>query len=287
MLELQLLDMMSGYGSVVVAFSGGVDSAVVLAAGARALSSDRVVAVTGVSPSLATTELAAAREFVATLGLRHITPATDEWQRAEYQANDTRRCYFCKTALLDTTDQIRQALGYRVVCTGTNATDAAEGSRPGIAAAAQRGARTPLLDLGVTKAEVRALARLWRLAVADKPAMACLASRIAYGVEVLPWRLARVERAEATLRRLLGPGVENLRVRDLGDRVRVEVDTHLVEFAAGLPELGEAVLAAGFDCSVSVESFRSGSLNDVVVQKLGSPVAPPRAITCKDRDAST
>jgi pyridinium-3,5-biscarboxylic acid mononucleotide sulfurtransferase len=260
----RLVETIVGYGSTLVAFSGGVDSGLVLAAAARALGPDRVAAVTAVSPSLPATELQAARDFVTALGIRHLTPETDEWRRAEYQANDARRCYFCKSALMAAAEPLRAELGFATICTGTNASDSVEGFRPGIAAAAERGARTPLRDLGVTKTEVRAVARLWGLTLADKPAMACLASRIAYGVPVQPWRLARVERAEAALRSLLGDRLRDLRVRDLGDRVRVEVDAGLVASVAGLAAMREALAAAGFDVPVQVEPFRSGSLNDAL-----------------------
>ena len=148
--------------------------------------------------------------------MRHLSPGTDEMARPGYRENGRDRCFHCKATLLDTLRPLAAELGLAHVATGTNADDAVAGFRPGIAAAAQRGALTPLLDAGLTKAQVREASRRWGLVTADKPAMACLSSRIAYGVEVTPTRLARVDRAETALRTRLG-AVGDLRVRDLGD----------------------------------------------------------------------
>jgi uncharacterized protein len=161
---------------------------------------------------------------------------------------------------------LARSLGLASVATGTHADDARAGFRPGIRAAAERGAVTPLLDAGLTKEEVRRASRQWGLVTADKPAAACLSSRIAYGVEVSPARLARVERAEVALRNALeaaGLVVRNLRVRDLGDRARVEVDADLVDVVAARPDLLAAV--AGFDAvEVDPRGFRSGSMNELL-----------------------
>jgi uncharacterized protein len=137
--------------------------------------------------------------------------------------------------------------------------------RPGIAAAAQRGARTPLADVGLGKEAVREVARLWALPTWDKPAMACLSSRIAYGIEITAGRLTRVERTEASLRRLLsGRGEGNIRVRDLGDRVRLEVDPGLVAAVSRDARVTDLISRAGFSgLPVSVEKFRSGSMNEL------------------------
>ncbi|MEO3749577.1 ATP-dependent sacrificial sulfur transferase LarE [Streptomyces sp. B6B3] len=253
---------LAGYGPTLVAFSGGVDSSVVLAAAVRALGAGRVAAVTAVSPSLPAAELAAARAFCAGLGVAHHTPATREGEVPGYRENaGPRRCYFCKSVLLDTARSLAADLGFATVATGTNASDVVAGFRPGIGAAAERGARTPLADVRLHKPEVRALARHWGLTVWDKPAAACLASRVAYGIPVTPHRLARVERAEAAVRAALGP-LRDLRVRDLGDAVRVEVDADLVERARAASGVAEALRAAGFgDRPVRVERFRSGSMN--------------------------
>ena len=247
------------YGALVVAFSGGADSAFLLAAAVRALGADRVVAATAVSPSLPEAELVAARSFAAGLGVRYETPRTYEGDRPEYRANAGDRCYFCKSELLDTLRPLADSLGIEHVATGTNADDAVAGFRPGIRAAAERGAVTPLLDAGLTKAEVRAASREWGLPTWDKPAAACLASRIAYGIEVTPSRLARVERAETAARAALadrGLHPRDLRVRDLGDTARLELDDDLVAAASGVPVEGFA--------EVTVAAFRSGSMNDAL-----------------------
>ncbi|MGN6473071.1 MAG: ATP-dependent sacrificial sulfur transferase LarE [Mycobacteriales bacterium] len=253
-------------GNLLVAFSGGADSAFLLAAAVRLLGAENVLAATAVSASLPTAELAAARAFAASLGVRHLTPTTDEMSREGYRANGADRCFFCKAELLDVLSPIAADHGLAHVATGTNADDAVAGFRPGIRAAAERGAVTPLLDAGLTKAEVRALSREWDLPTWDKPAAACLSSRIAYGIEVSPYRLSRVERAESALRNVLvaaGIDVRNLRVGDLGEVARVEVDCELVGVVAARPDLLDVV--AGF-ASVELDprGFRSGSMNEAL-----------------------
>lgn len=261
----ELLAEMAGYGRTLVAFSGGVDSSVVLAAAVRALGAAQIAAVTAVSPSLPAAELEAAREFCAGLGITHHTPATDEMDVPGYRENGPRRCYFCKSVLLDTAGSLADRLGFATITTGTNASDVAAGFRPGIKAAAERGARTPLADAGLDKAAVRAIARHWGLTVWDKPAAACMASRVAYGISVTPARLARIERAETAVRGALGGSVRDLRVRDLGDTVRLEVDSDLVERARGDRAVDTAIREAGFTSApIRVETFRSGSMNDVL-----------------------
>lgn len=250
---------------VLVAFSGGVDSGVVLAAAVRALGVERVVAATAVSPSLPAAERAGAVAFVASLGVRHELPRTDELSRPGYVANAGDRCAFCKTELVDVLTPLAARLGIADVVTGTNADDMRAGFRPGIRAAAERGAWAPLARAGMTKDDVRAVARLWGLPLADKPAAACLASRIAYGVPVSAEGLARVEAAEAGLRAALaaaGRTVRNLRVRDMGaDVARVEVDRELVDDVT--PDLLAAV--TGFArVEVDPRGFRSGSMNELL-----------------------
>jgi uncharacterized protein len=259
-----LLAEMAGYGRTLVAFSGGVDSSVVLSAAVRALGAAQVAAVTAVSPSLPAAELETAREFCADLGVAHHTPATNEMDVPGYRENGPRRCYFCKSTLLDTANALAANLGYATITTGTNASDVVAGFRPGIQAAAERGARTPLADADLDKAAVRAIARHWGLPVWDKPAAACMASRVAYGISVTPARLARIERAETAVRSALGPSVRDLRVRDLGDAVRLEVDSDLVERARGDRAIGAAIRDAGFAAPIKVARFRSGSMNDAL-----------------------
>src|SRR4051795_767956 len=226
---------------VLVAFSGGVDSGMLLAAAVRALGADRVVAATAVSPSLPAAERAGAVDFAVGLGVRHEQPATDELSRPGYVANAGDRCAFCKAELVDVLTPLAAELGIADVVTGTNADDMKAGFRPGIRAAAERGAWAPLARAGMTKDDVRAAARRWELPLADKPAAACLASRIAYGVPVSAAGLARVEAAESALRQALadaGLVVRDLRVRDMGgDVARVEVDAALVRAVEDRPEL--------------------------------------------------
>lgn len=250
---------------VLVAFSGGADSAFLLAACVRALGTDRVVAATAISPSLPESERAEAAGFARDLGVRHEFPRTDELSRAGYQNNSGERCYFCKAELLDTLAPLAARLGLANVATGTNADDATAGFRPGIRAASERGAITPLLDAGLTKAQVRAASRAWGLRTWDKPAAACLSSRIAYGITITPSGLARVEAAEVAVRsalRAAGYAPRDLRVRDLGEAgARVEVDPELVDVLAGRPDLLNGV--EGF-AGVAVGRFRSGSMNDLL-----------------------
>ncbi len=257
-------------GSVVVAFSGGADSAFLLAAAVRALGADRVLAATAVSSSLPASELEAAARFVADLGVRHLTPATDEMSREGYRANAGDRCYFCKAELLDVLRPLADRLGVAAVATGTNADDALAGFRPGIRAAAERAAVTPLLDAGLTKAQVRAASRDWGLVTWDKPAAACLSSRVAFGLEISPSRLARVERAEAALRAVLaaeGIRAPDLRVRDLGDRARVEVTASAVGAVSSSAAVSRAVRGAGFDqVEVDPRGFRSGAMNELLTE---------------------
>jgi uncharacterized protein len=261
-------------GSLLVAFSGGADSAFLLAAAVRALGPFRVGAATGYSDSLPMVERSPARDFATSLGVRLFTPPTHELDREGYRANAGDRCYFCKAELLDVLGPLADAEGFAYVATGTNADDAVAGFRPGIRAADERGALTPLRDAGLTKAQIRVASRAWGLPTWDKPAAACLSSRVAYGVEVSPYRLARVERAEEAVRRALhaaGITVTDLRVRDLGDYARLEVDREAVAAVQAAPSVVEAVRGAGFaEVVVDPSGFRSGSMNEL----LAEPAAP-------------
>lgn len=263
--KLDALDArLQGLGSVLVAFSGGADSAFLLAAAVRSLGTSEVVAATAVSPSLPASELAAARAFAADLGVAHHTPRTHEMDRPAYAANGRDRCFHCKAELLSVLAPVAARIGVAAIATGTNADDLRDRFRPGIRAGRLAGAVTPLSDAGLTKEEVRAASRSWGLVTAEKPAAACLSSRVAYGIRITPSRLARVERAEHDLRRAMGDAglaVRDLRVRDLGDRARVEVDRHLVAELAARPEV--LAVVRGFDAvEVDPVGFRSGSLNE-------------------------
>jgi pyridinium-3,5-biscarboxylic acid mononucleotide sulfurtransferase len=263
----RLLAEFAGYGRTLVAFSGGVDSGVVLAAAVRAKGSAGAAALTAVSPAVPAADVAAAGEFCATLNIPHYTVRTGEMAVDGYRDNGPTRCYFCKTVLLDAAMRVAVARGFETVATGTNRSDLAAGFRPGIKAAAQRGARTPLADVGLDKRAVRELAQHWRLSIWDKPATACLSSRIAFGVAITPERLARVERAEAAVRRILASRqVCDLRVRDLGEAVRLEVDAGLVDAARDDPAVRLALDDAGFGGTpLTVEAFRSGAMNELLV----------------------
>jgi uncharacterized protein len=279
-----LEDELRDLGSVLVAFSGGADSALVLGAAARVLSPDRVVAATASSDSLPEAELEAARGFAASLGVRLLVPRTHEIEREGYRRNGGDRCFHCKAELLDVLRPLAQEMGLAHVVTGTNADDLVAGFRPGIRAADERGARTPLAAAGLTKAQVRELSRRWGLPTWDKPAAACLSSRIAYGLEVTPAALARVERAEIAVRRALedlGLAPRDLRVRDLGDRASIELDADLVGAVRARPEVAAAAVSVGFDTAeVDPRGFRSGSMNERLAgpQGVGGVETPHRRL---------
>ena len=250
--ELQRLE------RVVVAFSGGADSAFLAAVAQRTLGADRVHAVTAVSPSLAGLEEADCRALAGEWGLRWTPVDTREIERAAYRANDVDRCYHCKAELMAVVGPIAAAERATVVL-GVNVDDLGD-HRPGQQAAAEAGAAFPLVTAGFTKDDVRTASRGLGLRTWDKPAAACLASRIPYGTEVSVGLLRRVDRAEAALHAL---GLRQLRVRHYGDTARIEVDV------ADLPTVVDqraavvaAVRAAGYRyVTVDLEGFRSGNLN--------------------------
>ncbi|WP_410592280.1 ATP-dependent sacrificial sulfur transferase LarE [Amycolatopsis sp. lyj-23] len=260
----RLVTHLAGFGRLAVAFSGGADSALVLAAAVRALGPADVLAVTADSASLAAVELADARRIAAGLGVRHLTPPTGELAEPGYAANGRRRCYFCKSTVLTTIAEVAAAHGFAAVATGTNADDAVDPFRPGISAGDERGVHTPLRTLGLSKADVRAIARGWGFDWADKPAAPCLASRVRYGIPITTATLARVEGAEGVVRAFLaGCGVRSrdVRVRDLGGTARVELDAAVAAAVHDDSGLLGAVRAVGFS-EVTVAAFRSGVLND-------------------------
>ncbi len=251
------------YGSVVVAYSGGVDSALVAAVAQEVLGA-RALAITADSPSLARSELAQAVEMADRIGIAHRAIRTNELDREGYRTNGPNRCYFCKDTLYSELTRIASLEGYTAVANGTNLDDFAD-LRPGISAAAQHGVRSPLADAGLTKGEVREQAKDMGLAVWDKPAQACLASRIPYGTSVTAETLRRIGDAEAALREL---GLEQVRVRHHGRVARIEVPVEQISKMvkpSARARIAAAVKGAGYAyVAVDLEGFRSGSMNEVL-----------------------
>ena len=226
---------------------------------------DAAVAVTGTSAALAEGELEAARELARLIGVRHLEIATEEFANADYLANNPDRCYHCKTELYSQLGRIKERLGVDVVTNGANADDLGD-YRPGMRAADEHAVRSPLAECGLTKQDVRELAADWDLPVADKPATPCLSSRIAYGLQVTPERLSRIDRAERFLR---GLGFRELRVRyHDGDMARVEVPaTEIGKLCE--PEIRRAVVEEfehlGFKfITLDLAGFRSGGFTKLV-----------------------
>jgi uncharacterized protein len=260
----RLLEILRGFGSASVAFSGGIDSTVVAQAAYLALG-DRAVAVTADSPSVPRAEIDDARRLAERIGIRHRLVSTEEFADPDYVRNDGSRCYFCKSELYSRIETLLPELGVAVICSGANLDD--EGDyRPGLKAAAEHRVRHPLQEAGFTKADVRALARAWDLPTWDKPASPCLSSRLAPGVEVTPERTARIEAAEKYLHEL---GYRECRVRlHEGELARIEVPPAgllpLLEPATH-QELVRRFKELGFRfVTLDLEGFRSGNLNQLV-----------------------
>jgi len=260
----RLLGLLKGYGSCAVAFSGGLDSAVLAKAAQLALG-DRAVAATGVSASLAVGELDEAKGVAKEIGIRHEVIETGELAIPAYQENTANRCYHCKNELFMQVEQLAEKTGMAVVVDGSNRDDHGE-HRPGIRAAIDRKVRSPLAECEFTKSDIRALAEHWMLPIWNKPATPCLSSRIAYGEKVTPERLAMVDAAERFLR---DEGFQPLRVRyHKGDVARIEVSADAISRFADETFRREVVArlkVAGFKyVSLDLEGFRSGSLNEVL-----------------------
>ncbi len=260
-------------GSVMVAYSGGTDSAFLAYAAHRALG-DRMLAVIADSASLPRKELAAALEFVSAKGIPIQVISTAELQNPDYRRNDANRCFHCKDELFQQMETARKRLGFAHIAYGMNLDDRGE-IRPGQRAAALHGALAPLVDAQLTKAEIRTLSREAGLPIADKPASACLSSRIEYGRPVTAEALLQVERAEEALHEL---GFMQVRVRHHGDLARVEIARGELPRALSLDTLDRitvAVRGAGFVyVTLDTQGYRTGSMNDVLP---ASAIASARA----------
>lgn len=264
-LRERLLEILSGYGRVAVAYSGGVDSAVVAKA-AQLACGDKAVAVTAVSPSLASGELEAAAALAKQIGIRHEIIRTEEFADANYLANPFNRCFFCKTELYSRLGELAPRFGVDAVVNGANLDDRGD-HRPGMKAAANFEVKSPLIEAGINKAQVRELAHEWGLPVWDKPASPCLSSRIAYGIAVTPERVERIDQAEAFLRTTFG--LREFRVRlEANELARIEVaenDLDAVLNPDARRQIKQRLHELGFRyVTIDLDGFRSGSLNAVI-----------------------
>jgi len=256
------LDAIRTMGRVVVAFSAGADSTLLLALAVEALGPANVLAAVGVSPSLPAEELQAAGQIAAKIGAELVEVPTGELDDPRYAANPAERCYFCKHDLFGRLGELAARRGFDVVLSGANADDTGD-FRPGMRAGEELGVRSPLMEAGLTKAEIRQISRRMNLTTWDKPAMACLASRVPYGQAITAERLGRIEQAERALHDL---GFRQVRVRDHDQVARIEVP------AEDLPRLLElrirvaaAMKQAGYPyATMDLLGFRSGSANEVL-----------------------
>ncbi|MDO9066728.1 MAG: ATP-dependent sacrificial sulfur transferase LarE [Chloroflexota bacterium] len=248
-------------GSVLIAYSGGVDSSLLLKL-AHDYLGEPVLAVTAVSPTLPDHERAEAQELARAIGVTHMLIESHEMQDPRFLANPPDRCYFCKADLYDSLSAYAREHGFKYVMDGNNADDSGD-YRPGRQAARERGVRSPLDEVGLTKAEIRQLARDLGLPNWDKPSAACLSSRIPYGTSITPETLARIQQAELVLQR---KGFRQVRVRDHGQVARLELPpadlpTALAqreEIVTELKDLGYSYVA------LDLQGFRSGSMNEVL-----------------------
>lgn len=255
-------EILHSLGRVVVAFSAGVDSTFLLALAAETLGPRNALAAVGVSASLARRELAAAVRLAERIGVELVQIETDELSDPRYVANPQNRCYYCKSHLFGRLTDLARERGFATVVSGANADDASD-FRPGLRAGEALGVRNPLMEAGMTKNDIRAASRAMGLETWDKPAMACLASRLPYGRAIEAETLARIEQAEYVLKDF---GFPVCRTRDHGDVVRIEVPSQDIE---RLIDLRKSIVASfkqlGYTyVSVDLQGFRSGSLNEVI-----------------------
>lgn len=261
----QLQALFQEIDQALIAYSGGVDSTLVAKIAYDVLG-DRALAVTAVSASLLPEELEDAKIQAATIGIAHKIVQTQEMDNPNYTSNPVNRCYFCKSELHDTLKPLALELGYPYVVDGVNADDLHD-YRPGIQAAKERGVRSPLAEIGVTKAQVRQISQQLGLPWWDKPAQPCLSSRFPYGEEITIAKLQRVGRAEIYLRNL---GWQNFRVRSEGDTARIELSPDKIQdfvTTTDLPSLVSVFQNWGFIyVTLDLEGYRSGKLNQVLPQ---------------------
>lgn len=267
--EAALAEWLRNRGSVLIGFSGGVDSAYLACVALDTLGPERVLAVIGRSASYPEEQWTRAREVAARFGVPVLEVDTDEINDPRYAANPSNRCYFCKTELWSRLVPVATERALAIVVDGTNADDGRD-HRPGKGAAVEAGVRSPLAELGFTKDEIRALSKKRGIPTWSQPSSPCLASRLPYGTEVTPLRLGRVEAAERALRQIGVSG--DLRVRYFGETARVELSLPELErwrTHAGRRAVHSAVTAAGFEIvELDLRGFRSGSLNQPNEQPL-------------------
>ncbi|RIK66769.1 MAG: ATP-dependent sacrificial sulfur transferase LarE [Planctomycetota bacterium] len=260
----KMRDILRSLKRVAVAFSGGVDSTFVLRVAVDTLGRENVLAVTGRSASVASGEFDDAVRLAATIGAEHVILDTHEFEDANYLANPANRCYYCKTELYSRMAPLVAARGFRAIVNGTNANDLGD-YRPGLTAAKEHNVRAPAAEVGLTKADIRALSAQMGLPTHDKPAAPCLSSRVQYGEAITPEKLRMIERAETVLRDL---GFRECRVRHHDKLARIEVPAADIERLASedvRARIDEAFREIGYQyITLDLRGFRSGSMNEVI-----------------------